>query len=254
MNNELTVTTPAQSKSPVVITNTWDGVRHWLNAAKMFEQGKLFSQVMTGFELMALHKAHGTNQGARRDLCDTTSPQNGGKLDWPELVKKEAGLSEETARRYMLMAKAAAPRLKKLPLLKNFDPFTTPMSQLSEPQQQGMEKAVKKLTDGQTQADFFAKLYKGRPGNPNAKGGRPGKRSSEEEAAEIKAMALEHSGAIGSLLHMSNADFFLLEDLEVNCQIAEMKFALELRRAWLDLPTAKRDATVITKMINERKS
>ena len=46
-------------------------------------------------------------------------------------------------------------------------------------------------------------------------------------------MALEHSGAIGSLLHMSNADFFLLEDLEVNCQIAEMKFALELRRAWL---------------------
>ena len=37
------------AKSPVVIAGTWDGARHWLNTAKMFEQGKLFAQVMAGF-------------------------------------------------------------------------------------------------------------------------------------------------------------------------------------------------------------
>lgn len=237
----------SEVKSPVAITATWDGVRHWLNAAKLFEQGKLFSQVMTGFELLALHKANNIQRGG-----DRANPQNGALLTWEEILVKETGLADSTARRYMDMAKAATPRLKKLPALKNFDPFSTPMAQLAAPQREAMETAVKKLTDGRTQTDFFEELYKTGGGNADAKGGKSRKLSAEEQAEKLKAMALADSGQIGVLLTSSNANFFLLEDLEVNAQIAELDFALKLRRAWLATPKDKRDAKTVSKAIKER--
>ena len=81
------------AKSPVVIAGTWDGARHWLNTAKMFEQGKLFAQVMAGFEIIALQKEHGVKHGG-----DRSSSQNGNlKPDFESILKKETGLSQSTA-------------------------------------------------------------------------------------------------------------------------------------------------------------
>jgi hypothetical protein len=188
-----------ESKSPVAITGTWDGVRHWLNAAKLFEQGKLFSQVMTGFELLALRKSHGIVNGSKAHLS-----QDGKGQDWETILEKEAGLSQSTAYRYMDMAKAAMPRLKKLPALKNFDPFTQPMSQLEKPQQEAMATAVKKLTDGKSQADFFEGLYKTGGGNPDAKGGKTRKLTAEEQAEELLKQALADSGQMGTSIAASN--------------------------------------------------
>ena len=236
--------TKIESKSPVVITATWDGVRHWLNAAKMFEQGKLFSQVMTGFELLALHKANNIRQGKRTDLGNL--PHAAGS--WADIVKKEAGISDDTARRYMDMSKAAAPRLKKLPALKNFDPFSQPMSLLAEPQREAMEKAVKKLTDGKTQADFFDELYKQGGGNPNPKDGGDRKPQTTAQQAETAFnIAMENSGWMGKAVTASNKDFFLTakdNDLEIDAQIAVLEFALKLRTKYRNTPRAKREAVV----------
>jgi len=230
--------------SVVVITATWDGVRHWLNAAKMFEQGKLFSQVMTGFELLALKKSHGIQHGG-----DRSSSQNGNlKDDWETILQKEAGLAQSTAYRYMDMAKAAAPRLKKLPALKNFDPFSQPMSLLAEPQREAMEKAVKKLTDGKTQTDFFEELYKQGGGNPNPKdGGERKPLNTAEQADAAFKIAMENSGWMGKAVTASNKDFFLTakdNDLEVDAQIAVLEFALKLRTKYRNTPRAKREAVV----------
>ena len=235
--------TKIESKSPVVITATWDGVRHWINAAKMFEQGKLFSQVMTGFELLALHKASNIQRGG-----DRANPQIGALLTWEEILQKETGLADSTARRYMDMAKAAAPRLKKLPALKNFDPFSQPMSLLAAPQREAMATAVKKLTDGKSQADFFNELYKQGSGNTNSKDG--GDRKPQTTAQQANAafnIAMENSGWMGKAVTASNKDFFLTakdNDLEVDAQIAVLEFALKLRTKYRNTPRAKREAVV----------
>ncbi len=242
-HNTLQKIDPSESKSPVVITSTWEGVRHWLNAAKMFEQGKLFSQVMTGFELLALQKANNIKPG---------NPQlsQNGKIgdDWETILQKEAGLSRSTAYRYMDMAKAAAPRLKKLPALKNFDPFSQPMSLLGEPQRAAMETAVKKLTDGKTQSNFFDELYKQPSGNANPKDGGTRKTlTTAEQAAAAVKIALENSGWMGQAVTASNKDFFLTaadNDLEVDAQISVLEFALKLRTKYRNTPKAKREAVV----------
>ena len=245
--------TKPDSKSNVIITATWDGVRHWLNAAKMFEQGKLFSQVMTGFELLALKKAHGVVNGNNQH--EGRVSQNGKPTDdWETILQKEAGLAQTTAYRYMDMAKAAAPRLKKLPALKNFDPFTTPLAKLPDTQRAAMETAVKKLTDGKTQTDFFEELYKQASGNPNAKPGGPKTKPTTAEQAEAAfKIAMENSGWMGKAITASNKDFFLTtreNDLEIDAQIAVLEFALKLRTKYRNTPKAKREA-VVADILNE---
>ena len=251
----------AQSDSPLpgrgsvlITTGTWDCVRHWINAAKMFEQGKLFSQVMTGFELLALQKAHnvvnGNNQHAGRVSHDGKPTE-----DWETILQKEAGLAQSTAYRYMDMAKAAAPRLKKLPALKNFDPFTTSMATLAEPQREALATAVKKLTDGKSQADFFEELYKGTGGsaNPNPEGGRTHKKLSlSEEAALRQECALLDWKAICKILAAYSDKFLVLTDPDVEAQIATLEQALNARKAWLKQPANNRDPRLITEML-ERK-
>jgi hypothetical protein len=229
--------------SVVVVTSTWDGVRYWRNAAKMFEEGKLFCNVMTGLELLSLYKANGIQRGG-----DRANPQAAGLLTWEEICKKEAGISDDTARRYMDMAKAAAPRLKKLPALKNFDPFTMPMAKLPELQREALTHAVKKLTDGKSQTDFFAELYKQPSGNPNPKDGGPKTKPTTAQQAEAAFnIAMENSGVMGKAVTASNKDFFLTardNDLEVDAQIAVLEFALKLRTKYRNTPRARRDAVV----------
>lgn len=233
------------NKSPVVITTTWDGVRHWINGAHMMEQGKLFCQAMTGLELLALHKAHNIQQGGDRK----SNPQAAGLiLTWEEICKKEAGISDDTARRYMDIARKAAPRLKRFPALKNFDPMATPIAKLSEPQRTALESAVKKITDGKSQMDFLGDLYKKAPGNKEAKDGGPKtKPTTADQAQAAFNIALENSGWMGKAVTASNKDFFLTardNDLEIDAQIAVLEFALKLRTKYRNTPKAKREAIV----------
>ncbi len=238
----------SDSKNAVAVTATWDGVRHWQNAAKMFEQGKLFSQVMIGFELLALRKANDIQHGGDR------ASSHSGNLnpDWETILEKEAGLAQSTAYRYMDMAKMAAPRLKKLPALKDFDPFNTPMVKLSEPQRDALSLAVKKLTDGKSQADFFEELYKtGGKGTGNADGKGSRKLTPEEQRAKAVALALENSGWMGKSVTASNADFFLTaseNDVEIDAQISVLEFALKLRHKYRNTPRAKRGDSLIAEI------
>jgi hypothetical protein len=252
-NKALAKMEPKPSKSPVAVLGTWDRCRQWLEAAKMFEQGKLFSQVMGGFELLALHKAHGVKAGNRVDLVSHNLPQDvgGSKLSWPELVKKEAGISDQTAYRYMEMAKAAAPRLKKLPELKGLDILGIPLATLPEPAKEALEKGVRKLTDGKSQTDFFAELYKqgGKgTGRPPGCDNTPKKLTLSEEVAIRKAKALQDWTDLAKQFAPYKDQFTLLTDDDVTAQIALLEQALKARQAWLKQPANKRDPKAIEEL------
>lgn len=66
--------------------------------------------ILCGIELIRLRDQHGTNQGARNDL-KRTSPIASEKLNWPELVRREVGISDDTARQWMQAARNQLPAL-----------------------------------------------------------------------------------------------------------------------------------------------
>jgi len=253
------------AKSPVVIAGTWDGARHWLDTAKMFEQGKLFAQVMAGFELLALQKAQGAERGNNQH--GRVSQNGRPSADFETILKKETGLSQSTAYRFMSMAKAAAPRLKKLPALRGFDPTANALASLTAPQAAAMATAVRKLTDGKTQQEFGEQLGlwkkpqgSGATGRPLTASGPQGEDDQEGDAEPVeegkkltiaqeaelrKQQAAQNWAALDKGLTAYADKFILLPDTDVEAQIAGLEQALKARREWLKNPVGKRDAKAV---------
>lgn len=244
---DLPVVAPKMPNLPVAVTGTWDGARKWRDAAVAMEQGKLFCQVMLGFELLALRAMTPDEHGKRTDL---TSSQAGTK--WVELIDKELGLSRTSAYRMMEMAEAAKPRLKKLPGLRDFDPTAQPVASLPAPQQEALTTAVKKLTDGTTQVEFMRELGLakfpqggGATGRAKGEGGRK-KLTPSEEAEIMRTLARDDWRALeGNLLGAYRSKFCFLSDPEVTAQVAALETALEARKAWLKAKPEARDAREI---------
>lgn len=234
------------AKLPVAgITGTWDGARKWRDAAVRMEQGKLFCQVMLGFELLALRATLGVEHGKKTD-----SSQIGKSSDnWVDLIEQELGLSRTSAYRMMEMAEAAKVRLKKLPELRDFDPTTQAVAALPEKQQSALTTAVKKLTDGTTQVDFMrdlgiAKLPQGGGATGRAKGDtrRPEPLTLTAQAELLRAVAEDDWRHLEDLLLRGyRAKFTLLNDTQVTAQVAALEAALSARQAWLKTPPERRD-------------
>jgi hypothetical protein len=229
-------------KLPVglVVAGSWDGARKWRDAAKQLEQGKLFAQVMLGFELLTLKAVH-SQQGKRTDVTGA-----GGVKLWRKLVDEELGFSEDTARRLTLMAEAATPRLKKVPELATFDPSTQSVSALAPEVQEALAGVVRKLTDGATQADFMLEM--GLVKGPSNKGGRgkggDGRKalSISEQADALLESARKDWAEIEELLLAGYIDkFLMLPDPEIEAQVGALEKALKARRAYLAKRPEHRD-------------
>lgn len=63
-------------------------------------------RVLAGFELIEIQRAYGLTPGRRTDLESS-------RLNWANFIRQEFGISDVTARRWILMAKGIAPHLKK---------------------------------------------------------------------------------------------------------------------------------------------
>lgn len=223
----------------LMVAGSWDGARKWRDAAKQLEQGKLFAQVMLGFELLTLKAVH-SQQGKRTDLSTE------GLRTWKQLVDDELGFTDETARRLILMAEAAKPRLKKLPALAGFDPGTQSVSALAPEVQEALATVVKKITDGATQAEFMHEL--GLVKGPSNKGGRgkggEGRKalSISEQADALLQAAREDWAEIEGLLLGGYIDkFLMLPDPEIEAQVGALEKALKARRTWLAKKPEHRD-------------
>lgn len=234
--------------APVAVSGTWDAARNWLQHAERFEQAKLFCQVMVGFELTALHKTLGVQHGK------AVNSSHDGK-SWSDIIHKETGLSQSTAYRLMEMAKAAAIRLRKLPALQGLDLLTRPLSALSEPQSKALNIAVKKLTDGKTQAELQMELglYKCDPGtNAGRKpgdGGRPPRLSIPESHALAVEVAHKDWAELDRMAECYGIKFCLLADSEVEAQLGILDKMVLARRTWLKQPANNRQPAVIDSLL-----
>lgn len=141
--------------------NCWDTARRFANAANRFEHGAVACRVMAGIALLDLHQSHSIRAGNPADRDPETQPA------WPEIVKRELGVSDETARRWMAMAKSALPRLQSGEAGEVFRQLLTiPITELSEHQCKVLNHAVEKLVDGRSQLDFMESLGLIAPSGP----------------------------------------------------------------------------------------
>lgn len=240
--------------SQATVTADWAAVRNWLNGAGQFERAKLFCQVMAGFELLALKKVHGIKVGGDQKSGSNCNDCN--SISWEEILHRETGMAQRTSYYFMQMAKAAAPRLKKLPILNDFDPGAQPLSQLPAPQKEALETAVKKLTDGQTQKEFGESLGLWKvPQGSGATGRKPGeggrkKLSLAEQAELLKVQAAQDWEDLAKYLSVYVHKFTVLPDLDVNAQIALLERALTARKTWLNQPLNNRQPKLIAEILN----
>ena len=127
------------------------------------------------------------------------------------------------------------------------------LATLAAPQREALTSAVKKLTDGKSQADFFEELYKGASGNGTPVSGPHKNLSISEEAALRKQQALKQWSAIEKLLAAYRDKFLCgLTDADVEAQMASLERALSARKAWLKQPASKRVPAAISEMFNTK--
>lgn len=239
--------------TPELVSGTWDGARRWRDAAVRMEQGKLFCQVMLGFELLALRNTLNVEHGKKTDCS-----QIGNSADnWVELLEKELRLSRTSAYRMMEMADAAKPRLKKLPELAGFDPCAQAIADLPEPAQAALLTAVRKLTDGATQVEFMrevglAKLAPGAgaTGRKPGEGGRPPAGTIAEQAALAQRVARADLTAIACALEGFADKFTLLDDGDCRALESVCERHLKAVRQWLAQPAADRDPHTVAKLFD----
>jgi hypothetical protein len=256
---------------------SWERVSYFADLAAKFQHASTAAQVMAGFDLLDLRKLHG-NQGKRTDVIDVskmserefkkaldkvapdgkagTSPSNLEKLDWPDAVKKYAGVSDETARSWMKMAEGIRSKWKKLaPQERLQQLMSVAPSEWSEKDTKLVYDSLSKVCDGKTQIDFLRELglAKKAPGNPNAKGSADKKNLSlSEQTALRKKQAAEDWAAVDRLLLTHRDKFTLLPDGDIEAQIATLELHLKARKEWLKNSVGKRDAKAITEMFNTK--
>lgn len=231
-------TSTTASKLPAV-AGTVDSLRNWLDAAKKFETGKLFAQVMAGLELKALWKASGLSQGKRTDLSQLGKSHDD--------ICKEVGLSKTQAYRLMEMAEAALPRLRKAPELAGLDILATPIAAMEPATAGALEGAVRKLTEGRSQQDFFAEmgLYK-KPSKGPGGAREPGEGASEEVTKELAIEQARNDFNVAErTLVIAGANFTLLVDQEVAAQVHVLQMMIDARNKWLRTPKGRRDSTAV---------
>ncbi len=194
---QLAVATTVEIVAAPGASKEFDQARFFLKMAQVsMAKGAAF-MVMTGIELQRLHKLHAIKPGK-----PSANSRNVSGIKWPELVKQEMGISDDTAANYMKMAEGAK---KRLPGFDAEELLNTPLAQLPDTRREKLIKSVQKLTDGQTAQQLMSdwgivKKPHGaglRSSAHGDKGGRRGKMSAEEqEAVENEAAKADRDALV----------------------------------------------------------
>jgi hypothetical protein len=234
--------------APMPVAGTWESAKRWTEMARHAAKVTVYCQVMVGFELLALREAHGETRGRKGRNNPKDLDYSGDPEPFYDRVRREIGVSDQTALNWMRMAEAAVPQLKKLGALKGVDPTTTPLGSLTLVQQTALDKALHKLTDGRTQSDFLQELGLAKmPQGSGATGGarpHPAKEVMDpvEQHRIMAELARKQGMELLECLYLYGAKFMLLDDTEVRTQMDWLDDHLKARRAWLSKPAIERDA------------
>jgi hypothetical protein len=250
-----TALAPAAPKVPGEVTGSVARLRQYASACEAMSRASVAMQVMAGFELLSLKKASPyTHGGNRKTPKPVSSTQNASLIEdtysgchsWNEFVAITCGISHDRARRWMAMAEACKPRLKRLDGFQALisEILSKPITDLTQDETTLLKDAVGKISDGRTQLDFLVELgLVKRPGNPDLGGVTPrGAKSGTPTDEIIRQMAREEWVAAARALSSYTVQFTTLPDSEVEAQISLLEAALAGRREWLRLKPAERTA------------
>ena len=245
---------------------TWDAVKYWADLSAKFSHASVAAQVMAGFALNELHKAHEIKPGKPKNsekanelkLPNDSVITNLNK-SWPDLVKEQAGISADTARNWMNMAQGVKARWKKLaPQDRLKALMAVSPSQWSDKDMKLVCDSLHKVTDGKSQLDFMRELGlakkaqgSGATGRAPGEGGRR-KLSISEQAELLKTLAVEDWAGIVELLKGYRGKFTVLKDDSVQAQMAVLERHLKARRAWLNQPRNNRVASSIEDIFDQK--
>jgi hypothetical protein len=162
--------------------NSWEAVHFWSQNSARFQHASLACQVMAGFALNELHKHYRITPGnPRPETGRGRTPDqftNDSLIDrqntWSDLVQQHAGVSHDTARNWMRMAKGITARWANLPIKDRLRALiSTPASDWQEADTKLISDAVQKATDGLTQMEFMWELGIAKKAGPR-RGRKPG--------------------------------------------------------------------------------
>lgn len=240
---------------------SWGQVKYWAQTAAKGAMVMTAAAVMAGFTLIDLRKKMAA-QGKRNDLDDTTSPHDVAKLSadkcgWQHNIKQYAGVSDETARRWMISAEGVRARWKKNPPQERLrELMRMPVSDWNEADTELVFKSLAKAIDGATMVEFMRELgLAKKPQGAGATGRLPEcdnskkKLSLSEEAALRKTQALEDWVVNWKQLTAYGEKFILLTDDQITAQCATLEQALKARKEWLKQPANKRNPKAIAEMV-----
>lgn len=183
-------------------------------------------------------------------LKDTTAHGDFGKLRKQLL----GDIPERSQQRYMGFAQALQSKSATVADLAK-QPLLLTNGQIEEQQAQKVSKAVHDFADGKTLTELYRDLGVIRqPKKPGEVEHKAKKLSMVERHAQAVALAKSDWKALGIQLTGYGARFTLLEDLDVQAQIALLETMLAARKQWVDAPKKDRNEKAIAKILSPQKA
>ena len=170
--------------TPPESPTSWDAVRYWASLAARFARASLACQVQAGFALRELRRLYTIRPGRPSKLA-SNQPET-----WPDILRREAGISHDTARNWIAMADCLKRRWQTLPVSDRLRQLmTVPPSQWGEDDARLIADAVSQATQGRTQIDFLAELglTAPRPGSTQPRRSSPADSQPADSLAEFRA-------------------------------------------------------------------
>lgn len=162
-------------KSTTKLPN-WDDARQLLDQFKGHALMTVTAKVCLGLTLQQIKEKEGYKHGGARPATD--------KLTWPELLKAELGISDDTARRFMLAADAVKAKIAKIGGGdKLIGILGQPVQSLSKANAKALQDAIRTATDGESMTSLLQefKLIKCPPPAPDHSAGGSAARTKPSE-------------------------------------------------------------------------
>ena len=173
-------------------TPQWDRARMILEATKTACRASIAGQVILGGELMALKSELGFNGGGRRKELPHGAVINSIPRTWPELVRAELGISEDTGDRFIGCFKIIQKRGKALgDESETFRLLSAPPSTLNESDRKDLGKIVNELLRDDGQKELLQEL-KIVNGTHRLKGGDMPAKKAPADSGDVTVLASIH--------------------------------------------------------------
>lgn len=154
---------------------SWEDARTLLSAFQGHALMTIAAKVSLGLTLAQLKDKEGYRAGR---------PTDSGKPTWPELLQKELGISDDTARRFILAADAVRAKLAKIGGSQHLiGLLDKPVQSLSKTDAEKLQAAIRTATDGESMTSLLQtfKLIKCPPPPPPHSAGGSASRTKANE-------------------------------------------------------------------------